>query len=71
MLFRAAIKAAAEAGPGYTPPAATRIATTLLTGAKRKVEDNLAALHEGYIKFGFTLASDGWTNTSNRCAELC
>ncbi len=66
VLFRTMMEAVAEAGRGYRPPSATKIATTLLASAKRKVEEDLSNFHENYEKFGFTLASDGWTNTSNR-----
>jgi hypothetical protein len=67
--FRNAMMAVAAAGPGYRIPSKTRLSTTLLTTAKRQLEEDLTPLHESYAKFGYTIGSDGWTDTTNRCAN--
>lgn len=69
--FRAMVAAIGRHGSGYRPPAPTTLAGTLLTKAKRKLEDDLKPLHDSYGKYGYTVCSDGWSDARNRCAARC
>lgn len=68
VLFKKLLMCVATYGQAYTPPAPSTLATTHLLRAKRKVEEDLeTGVRAGYNKYGYTMASDGWSDTRNRC----
>jgi hypothetical protein len=61
------MRAIANFGPGYTPPAYNALRGPLLETAKAKVNRLLAVWrNEGKRTTGFVLSSDGWEDVNGR-----
>lgn len=63
--FRRLLSDVGAFGRGYVPPARSTVSTVLLSGAKRKVEEDLLPLRRSYGKYGYSITSDGWSDTRN------
>lgn len=63
---RAAFKAVAKAGDGYTLPGSEALRTSLLDSVFSQVETQLQPARDSRERFGCTLTGDGWTNIQNR-----
>jgi hypothetical protein len=64
LAYKRMAAAIARAGPGYVPPTAWRLRTCLLEGCYSRVEAAVQELRGKDLRAGFSLCSDGWTDTA-------
>lgn len=67
-VFRKMCEIIASMG-SYKPPTPAAVAGKLLTSAKRKVDSDLVPLRSSYVKYGFSVCSDGWSDRRSRYAD--
>lgn len=71
LYFKQMLARVGEYGPGYMAPCCSTIGTVLLDKAVKSVVQDLSLHGRNSAKFGVTLTSDGWSNTTNRCICAC